>query len=536
MNSLSEKHLLTIVKKSGIGILILDQNLNIVLANSWFLKSSGFKETELEHSPFLEIFPELKDTRTFKSIELCLHYSQYSILTHTLNPFPFPLYDNDKKRELNERIYQYLHIIPISIEDETDRFCMIQISDVSQQVVREKLLREQMSLANQREVDAQKASQAKTDFLASMSHEIRTPLNAILGMTDTLNETELTEEQQEYLTVLRNSGKALFNIINDILDLSRIESGKFEMEHIHFSIRNLMSETVSLFFMKAKAKGIEIEFNVEDDIAESIAGDSTRLQQVLINLLGNAMKFTEKGRITVTTSLCENKKNLKISVKDTGIGIPKEKLTSIFESFTQVDSSTTRKYGGTGLGLTITKKLIQLMGGDISVVSEVGAGSNFIFEIPYEGFIKRISGINQHWLNLELPEPEHFPTCKVLLAEDSEENIFIIKTFFRKYPIEIITAYNGKQALEYFKSQKFDIILMDMQMPEMDGLEATREIRKIELANQTSATNSIPIIAISANVQKEDISKSFLAGITSYVSKPVRKQEILKLMYFYLAM
>ncbi|TGK95973.1 response regulator [Leptospira brenneri] len=536
MNPLSEKHLLAVIKKSGIGILVLDQNLNIVLANTWFLKSSGFKEAELENSAFLEKFPELKDTRTFKSIELCLQYSQYSILTHTLNPFPFPLYDNDKKRELNERIYQYLHIIPISIEDETDHFCMIQISDVSQQVVREQLLREQMTLANQREIDAQKASQAKTDFLASMSHEIRTPLNAILGMTDTLNETELTHEQQEYLTVLRNSGKALFNIINDILDLSRIESGKFEMEHIHFSIRNLMSETISLFYMKAKAKGIDIEFHVEDGIAESIAGDSTRLQQVLINLLGNAMKFTEKGKITVTTSLCENKKNLKISVSDTGIGIPKEKLTSIFESFTQVDSSTTRKYGGTGLGLTITKKLIQLMGGDIYVMSQVGVGSDFIFEIPYDGFTKRISGLNQHWLNLELPEPENFPTCKVLLAEDSEENIFIIKTFFRKYPIEIVTAYNGRQALENFKSQKFDIILMDMQMPEMDGLEATREIRKIEIANQTTATNAIPIIAISANVQKEDISKSFLAGITSYLSKPVRKHEILKLMYFYLAM
>ncbi|TGK90384.1 response regulator [Leptospira bourretii] len=536
MNTLSEKHLLTIIKKSGIGILILDQNLNIVLVNSWFLKNSGLKEVDLENSPFLKIFPELKNTRTYKSIELCLEYSQYSILTHTLNPFPFPLYDNEKKRESEERIYQYLHIIPISIENETDHFCMIQISDVSQQVVREKLLREQMNLANLREIEAQKASQAKTDFLASMSHEIRTPLNAILGMTDTLNETELTEEQQEYLTVLRNSGKALFNIINDILDLSRIESGKLEMEHIHFSIRDLMSETISLFYMKAKAKGIEISFHVEEEISESIAGDSTRLQQVLINLLGNAMKFTEKGKITVECLLSENKKNLKISVEDTGIGIPTEKLTSIFESFTQVDSSTTRKYGGTGLGLTITKKLIQLMGGDIYVISKVSVGSKFIFEIPYEGFIKRISGIHQHWLNLELPEPENFPVCKILLAEDSEENVFIIKTFFRKYPIEIITAYNGKVALEKFKSEKFDIVLMDMQMPEMDGLEATREIRKIELANQVRASDSVPIIAISANVQKDDISKSFLAGITSYLSKPVRKQEILKLMYFYLVM
>ncbi|MCW7491358.1 ATP-binding protein [Leptospira sp. 2 VSF19] len=536
MNSLSEKHLLTIIKKSGIGILILDKNLNIVLTNTWFIKSSGIKEKNLIGASFLDIFPELTNTRTFKSIKLCLEFSQYSILTHTLNPFPFPLFDNEKNRESGNRIFQYLHIIPISIEDETDSFCMIQISDVSQQVVREKLLREKMTLANQREIEAQKASQAKTDFLASMSHEIRTPLNAILGMTDTLNETELTDEQQEYLTVLRNSGKALFNIINDILDLSRIESGKFEMEHIHFSIRDLMKETVSLFYMKAQAKGINIKCNIDEEISESIAGDSTRLQQVLINLLSNAMKFTESGSIVVNTSLGENKKNLLISVEDTGIGIPSEKLHSIFESFTQVDSSTTRKYGGTGLGLTITKKLIQLMGGEISVVSQVGIGSEFSFEIPYEGFIKRNSDIHKHWLNLELPEPQNFPNCNVLLAEDSEENIFIIKTFFRKYPINISVAYNGKEAVRKYKSQKFDIILMDMQMPEMDGLEATREIRKIEVANQIKASDSIPIIAISANVQKEDISKSFLAGITSYLPKPVRKQEILKLMYFYLVM
>ncbi|MCW7460861.1 ATP-binding protein [Leptospira limi] len=536
MSSLTEKHLLTIIKKSGIGILILNQNYEIVIANQWFLKSSNLSEKDLENKLISDVFPELVGTRTFKSIEQCIQFSQYSILTHTLNPYPFPLYENEQKMLKNDRIYQYLHIIPISIEDEINSFCMIQISDVSQQVTREKLLREQMIVAKEKEVDAKKASQAKTDFLASMSHEIRTPLNAILGMADTLAETNLSEEQVEYLTVLRNSGKALYNIINDILDLSRIESGKLEIESIEFSIRDLLKETISLFLMKAKAKGIKIYYTVSENISETIKGDSTRIQQILINLIGNAMKFTEKGSISVNASLDKSNKVLKLEVEDTGIGIPNEKLHSIFESFTQVDSSTTRKYGGTGLGLTITKKLILMMKGDIFVESELGKGSKFSIHIPYEGLVHRDSNIHQHWLDLELPEPENFPKCKILLAEDSEENVFIIKTFLRKYPIELVIAKNGKDALEKFQNEKFDIVLMDMQMPEMDGLEATKEIRSYEQNQNIDSLLMVPIIAISANVQKEDISKSFLAGITSYLSKPVRKLEILKLIHFYLAL
>lgn len=536
MSFLNEKHLLTIIQKSGIGILILDQNYKIILANQWFLKSSFLEEIQLKDKRLNEVFPDLVATRTMKSIEQCLEFSQYSILTHTLNPFPFPLYESEQKLQKSERIYQYLHIIPISIEEDQNSFCMIQISDVSQQVTREKLLREQMVIAKEREAEAKKASQAKTDFLASMSHEIRTPLNAILGMADTLSETNLSEEQFEYLTVLRNSGKALYNIINDILDLSRIESGKLEIEHIEFSIHNLVKETVSLFLMKAKSKGINISYSLHEEISENMKGDSTRIQQILINLIGNAMKFTETGSIQVNVLLSENKKNLILIVEDTGIGIPKEKLVSIFESFTQVDSSTTRKYGGTGLGLTITKKLIMMMGGEISVQSELGKGSKFIIQIPYEGLVHRDSSIHQHWLGLELPEPEQFPKCKLLLAEDSEENIFVIKTFLRKYPIDLVVAYNGIDALQKFQSYEFDIILMDMQMPEMDGIEATKQIRLYEQNHQVDPLEAIPIIAISANVQKEDISKSFLAGVTSYLSKPVRKIEILKLIYFYLAL
>ncbi|TGM02223.1 ATP-binding protein [Leptospira jelokensis] len=535
MNVLSKKHLLAIIKKSGIGILILDESLNIILTNQWILKHSNLLESDIQYKHISDVFSDLTGTRTLKSIIQCLKYSQYSILTHTLNPFPFPLFENEQKKLKNERIYQYLHVIPISIDDEPNRFCMIQISDVSQQVIREKLLREQMIIAKERESEAKKASQAKTDFLASMSHEIRTPLNAILGMADTLNETELSEEQTEYLTVLRNSGRALYNIINDILDFSRIESGKLEMESVTFSIHDLMKETISLFLMKAKSKGIHISHSISKEISPMIKGDSTRIQQILINLIGNAMKFTEKGSIFIKLMLNEDKSHLVFEIEDTGIGIPNDKLQSIFESFTQVDSSTTRKYGGTGLGLSITKKLILLMNGTISVQSEIGKGSTFHIEIPYEGLLHRESNQNQHWLDLELPDPENFPPCKILLAEDSDENVFIIKTFLRKYPIQLEVAQNGKEAFDKFQSGNYDLVLMDMQMPEMDGMEATKQIRIHEQVKSKNKSGETPIIAISANVQKEEIKKSFLAGITSYLAKPVRKIEILKLIYFYIA-
>ncbi|MDF3820696.1 ATP-binding protein [Leptospira sp. 96542] len=535
MPHLTNVTLKNIVNKSGIGILIVDKSLTILLANQWFFNHSY--ET-IGQKNFLDVFPDLKNSRTFQSILQCLEFSQYSILTHTLNPFPFPLFESKKHKQNNERLYQYLHIIPISVEETDEIFCMIQITDVSQQVVREKLLREQMNLANLHKEEAEKASQAKSDFLASMSHEIRTPLNAILGMAETLEETNLTTEQYEYLKVLKNSSKALYNIINDILDLSRIEAGKLEIEAESFFIQNVLADTVSIFQSKAKTKGIDINLDVDETIASEVLGDATRLQQILINLIGNSMKFTEFGFIKISASLNEDKTMIQCSVEDSGIGIPHEKINSIFESFTQVDNSTTRKYGGTGLGLTITKRLIELMGGNIFVTSEIGKGSKFIFSFSYKPkeIVKASDNKHYPWFSLEVPPPEEFPTTHILLAEDSEENVFLIKTFFRKYPIHLHIAYNGKEAIEKYQSQHFDLILMDMQMPIVDGIEAIKQIRSIEKSKLIPTSRSIPIIGLSANVQKEDIRKSFFAGATSYITKPVKRYDLLKVIYFYKAL
>jgi signal transduction histidine kinase/CheY-like chemotaxis protein len=511
--------------------------MKIILINQWFQRYSLLSTEELLEKPFLEIFPDLKDTRTEKSIKLCLDDNQYSILTHSLNPYPFPLYENHKDRSDGKRIYQYLHIIPIPLIESNKSICMIQISDVSQQVIRENMLREQMNLATSIKEEAIRASNAKSEFLASMSHEIRTPLNSILGMTELLEETSFNSDQKRYLEVLRNSGKALFNIINDILDFSRIEAGKLEIENHPYSLINVIDETLSLFFLRAKNKGVRLESQIFPGLATSVYGDPTRVQQILINLLGNAIKFTQEGSIILSVNHeldpILQKEILLIEVKDTGIGIPAEKLDKIFESFTQVDNSTTRKFGGTGLGLAISKKLADLMGGKISVSSENKKGSLFSVRLPYLPYIDDEHLLSSSWDGIEVPEPKNFPKLKILLAEDSPENIFLVQSFLRKYPIEIDVAENGKVAYDKSNLQHYDLVLMDMQMPIMDGNEAILHIREREAKNGTKTVDSLPIIALTANVAKEDIKKSFESGCNSYLTKPVKKQDLLKIIYFY---
>lgn len=538
MPDLNFHNLLTIISKSGIGILILNYSRQIILTNQWFQRYSNLNEETTFGRSFFEIFPDLENTRLDYSIDLCLEGKQYSIITHSLNPHPFPLYENAKKREENIRIFQYLHVIPIPVHDSDKTICMIQISDVSQQVIRENMLREQMNLATTIKEEAIRASLAKSEFLASMSHEIRTPLNSILGMTELLEETALSEDQQRYLEVLRNSGKALFNIINDILDFSKIEAGKLEIDNHPYSLLSVIEETNSLFFLRAKNKGVSLETHVFPGLSTSVYGDPIRLQQILINLMGNAIKFTQNGKIELNVShevdSLTRKEMMLIEVKDTGIGIPKEKLDKIFESFTQVDSSTTRKYGGTGLGLAITKRLTELLGGRLSVSSEDKKGSTFSVRLPYIPYVD-----NEHllttgsWDGIDIPEPNFFPKLKVLLAEDSPENIFLVQSFLRKYPIEIDVAENGKVAVDKSLQNFYHLILMDMQMPIMDGNEAIAAIREREIKKDIPASKSLPIIALTANVSKEDIQKSFSAGCNSYLTKPVKKADLLKILFFY---
>lgn len=370
---------------------------------------------------------------------------------------------------------------------------------------------------------AESASQTKSDFLASMSHEIRTPLNAIMGIADLLSKTALSPEQNEYVQTSRRAGENLLHLINDILDLSKVEASQLELERTGFSLNDLLEKVTELVAVRALEKGLFLVCDIALEVPTRLVGDPTRLRQVLLNLLGNAIKFTESGEVALrvtsdATSLVAGA--LQFMVSDTGIGIPDEKLGAVFERFTQADSSTTRRYGGSGLGLTISKRLVELMGGRIMVKSEIGKGSEFSFSVPFEIW----AGAGQGSAVPTGTEPElPLPPLNILLVEDSVDNRMITLAYLRDTPYHVETAENGAIALKAFTAGQFDLVLMDRQMPVMDGLTATRAIRDWEQANHRPPT---PIVALTAAALKGDQEQCIAAGCTAYLTKPI-KQEIL---------
>src|SRR5690349_14786743 len=328
---------------------------------------------------------------------------------------------------------------------------------------------------------AETASQTKSDFLASMSHEIRTPMNAIIGIADLLAKTPLSAEQNNYVQIFRRAGDNLLNLINDILDLSKVEASQLELERTGFSLNDLLEKVQEMVAMRAHEKGLAMICEIAPNVSNDLIGDPTRLRQVLLNLLGNAIKFTESGEVALRVTPDADAfvpGALRFTISDTGIGIPNEKLRAVFERFTQADSSTTRRYGGSGLGLTISKRLVELMGGCIRVESGVGKGSIFSFAVPLEigtGTMRRVAvavGAG--------PEPP-LPALRILLVEDSTDNRTITMAYLQDTPYRIEIAENGAIAYTKFTNGNYDLVLMDRQMPVMDGLAATRAIREWEL-------------------------------------------------------
>lgn len=362
-----------------------------------------------------------------------------------------------------------------------------------------------------------KAEKVKEQFLTNMSHEIRTPMNAIIGFTNLLLKSQHNKDSTQYLKAIKASGENLLVIINDILDYSKLESGKATFESIDFSLSQLIIMFVELMLPKAEEKSIKLSTEIDKHIPEFLIGDPTRLTQILINLVGNAIKFTNKGEVKVhVTSLNENGNEIELnfSVSDTGIGIPEESLTKIFESFTQASNDTTRKYGGTGLGLSITKQLIELQGGTISVNSVINEGSNFEFKLKFQKYFKShraVSVINEEYA-------EEFPLkgVRVLLVEDNSFNQILAAKILENWHCIVEIASNGKIAVEKAEENQFDIILMDIQLPEMDGYEATHYIR-----NRISSPKcNVPIIAMTAHAFISEIDKCLNAGMNDYISKP----------------
>ena len=372
---------------------------------------------------------------------------------------------------------------------------------------------------------AESASRTKSDFLASMSHEIRTPLNAIMGIADLLAKTELTSEQRKYVQIFRRAGDNLLNLINDILDLSKVEASQLELERTGFSLVEHLEICMEMVATRAQEKGLILVCDIAPDVPVDLFGDPTRLRQVLLNLLGNAIKFTQSGTVSLrvtSEASSEASSTLRFTIVDTGIGIASDKLTRVFERFTQADSSTTRRFGGSGLGLTISKRLVELMGGRIWVESEVGNGSVFTFSVPLEiwTFGKR-SAVAMVGTDTEGP----LPPLRILLAEDSPDNCVITMAYLEDTPYIVEIAETGAMACSMFAAGNYDLVLMDRQMPEMDGLTATRSIRAWEFANDRPHK---PIIALTASALKGDREMCLAAGCTAFLTKPIKQEVLLR--------
>lgn len=410
-----------------------------------------------------------------------------------------------------------------SAESKTSELLNKEIELNRQLSINQKKLEQNIEELEKARLELEKSTKAKSEFLATMSHEIRTPMNAIMGMTHLLQKDDPREDQQEPLNILDFSGKTLLSLIDDVLDFSKIEAGRLEFESVDFEMDKLITTIMESFKVMAKNKGVTLTNKVEDSVPNVLIGDPSRLTQILNNLLSNALKFTEEGEVRLSVGIeddWDKKIRLKFEVSDTGIGIPEDRIDTIFESFTQASGSTKRIYGGTGLGLTISKQLTELQGGRLSVDSELGRGSTFSVELTFE---KGVSDkVLQTGTVLTDAERKSLKGIKVLLAEDNVVNQKVMKRFLERWDVDMTIVENGAKAVEQVRNHLFDIILMDLQMPEMDGYEATAMIRRLD----DPGKRQVPIIALTAAALKEVKEKVYASGMNDFVTKPFNPNDL----------
>lgn len=412
-----------------------------------------------------------------------------------------------------------IHVIStkktLLVKDSGEKILVGIISDITEQREAERELREAKE-------QAEKANKAKSTFLANMSHEIRTPLNGIMGMIELLSMTKVTEDQREYLEIMEVSAKDLLRIINDLLDHSAIEAGSLHLEHVGFDVRDLVEKTVKAFSVARGSRDITVACSFPEALPRHVTGDPIRLKQILMNLVGNAFKFTERGAIEVTVMETERRDDhctLRFSVSDTGIGIAQERMGELFKAFTQLDGSTSKKYGGTGLGLAIVRRLVDMMGGTVEVRSEPGRGSVFLFEIAFP----LARGAEEKEEESLCPTSPPLGDIRILVAEDNAPGQKLISFFLKKLGCSaVVFVDDGEKAVSAFESGTFDLVLMDVQMPSMDGLEATRLIRRRE---QLTGSH-VPIVALTAYAMEEDGVRCLNAGMDDFLTKPLQLKSI----------
>lgn len=506
----SENTVRVILDNSAAAITLIDSRERIVSWNKYTEELLGMKDKELRMMPVSALYPP-EEWAKIRRENIRQTGSKHHLETKVIN----------KKGE----------VIAVDLSINVLRDANNQIigsvgimQDITQQ-------KRTLEMLLQAKMVAEEANSAKSLFLANMSHEVRTPMNAIIGMLDLTLDMQLTEEQRDNLRVAKDAADNLLGLLNDILDLSRVEAGKISLENIEFHLPNVVRSVCKGLSVMANKKNLELVVNIVEDVPVGVEGDPVRLRQILINLINNAIKFTPKGQITIDVRMevprRDGKVMLRFAVIDEGIGIPKDRQEQVFEVFTQADASTTRRFGGTGLGLAICKRLTEMMGGRIWVESEVNKGSAFIFtaefrvlnDARYQSFLRESGVVSQAPLT---STEEVGKGLKILLAEDNLVNQKIAMKILEKKGWDVTAANNGKEAVDKFSTGRFDLILMDAQMPELDGMEATKIIRQIE----QNAGTRIPIIALTARAMQDDRQNMLDAGMDGYVAKPIDRDKL----------
>ena len=457
----------------------------------------------------------------------------------------------EERRETQARDEQYLRQIEVLKRQHgeliEDNYRQYRINQEREQEYARNLESEiARQTAELREANArlEESSRLKSEFLANMSHELRTPMNAIIGFSELLADTSLSAEQDEFCRTIRQAASSLLTLINDILDLAKIEAGKLDLELVPSDLDELLAGVRAIFSLVTKEKGILLRVERDPRLPTRLRADGHRLRQVLVNLLGNAVKFTDQGGVELLVELVgpedrgqESPVRLRFAVRDSGIGIPASRLDAVFEKFTQADGSTTRRFGGTGLGLAICRQLVELMGGNILVESREGVGSTFSFEIELAAVSEEAEAAIPA---KEIPPGPASPAaaCRVLLVEDNPVNQRLATLMLSKQGCETVVAGDGLEALERLREQSFDLLFMDVQMPRMDGMAATRRIREIEgdpaarseYAALAHRLTPIPIVGLTAHARKEDEDACYAAGMNAFLSKPIARAKMIEIL------